>query len=56
VQLRAADAAAFPDVEMFRGLQREGVLATPAAAAAKVVARLLRTDFGRDPVSDVRDA
>jgi NAD(P)-dependent dehydrogenase (short-subunit alcohol dehydrogenase family) len=54
VQLRAADAGAFPDVEMFRNMKRGNVLDTPADAAAKVVAFLLRPDFGKEPVADVR--
>ena len=54
VQLRGADANAFPDVEVFRNMKSGNVLATPADAAAKVVAFLLRPDFGNEPVADVR--
>jgi benzil reductase ((S)-benzoin forming) len=56
VQLRGADPAAFPDIELFRGMKTSGALATPAEAAARVVAYLLRPDFGSNPVGDVRDA
>lgn len=56
VQLRGADPAAFPDIELFRGMKASGTLATPADAAARVVAYLLRPDFGSNPVGDVRDA
>jgi benzil reductase ((S)-benzoin forming) len=56
VQLRSADAKAFPDRETFVQLKRGGKLDSPAAAAAKVIAYLHRTDFGANPVGDVRDA
>ena len=55
-QLRGADASHFPDVEVFRKMKSGHVLETPAGAAAKVVAFLLRPDFGREPVADVRGA
>jgi NAD(P)-dependent dehydrogenase (short-subunit alcohol dehydrogenase family) len=55
VQLRGADAAAFPDRENFLALQRDGRLSTPEAAAASVLACLERPDFGRQPVGDVRE-
>jgi benzil reductase ((S)-benzoin forming) len=53
-RLRGADASAFPDVDVFRNMKSGNVLATPAAAAARVVAFLLRPDFGKEPVADVR--
>ena len=56
VQLRGADPAAFPERERFVGLQRGGLLDSPAQAAAKVLAFLGRADFGTNPVADVRDA
>ncbi|NJS37245.1 MAG: SDR family NAD(P)-dependent oxidoreductase [Brachymonas sp.] len=56
VQLRGADAKAFPDREAFVQLKSGGKLDTPAAAAAKVIAYLHRADFGANPVGDVRDA
>jgi NAD(P)-dependent dehydrogenase (short-subunit alcohol dehydrogenase family) len=55
VQLRGADAAAFPDRESFLALQRDGRLSTPEAAAARVLASLERPDFGQQPVGDVRE-
>jgi NAD(P)-dependent dehydrogenase (short-subunit alcohol dehydrogenase family) len=56
VQLRAADAAGFPDQAMFIGLKEGGQLASPADAARKVLAYLERADFGSQPIADVRDA
>jgi benzil reductase ((S)-benzoin forming) len=55
VQLRGADASAFPDREAFVQMKSSGKLDSPAAAAAKVIAYLRRADFGTNPVSDVRD-
>ncbi len=55
VQLRGADAAAFPDRERFVALHREGQLTSPEAAAARVLACLERADFGTQPVADVRE-
>jgi benzil reductase ((S)-benzoin forming) len=55
-QLRAADAAGFPDQQRFLDLHAKAQLASPAAAAAKVLAYLARADFGQNPVADVRDA
>jgi NAD(P)-dependent dehydrogenase (short-subunit alcohol dehydrogenase family) len=55
VQLRGADAAAFPARERFVALQRDGQLDSPAQAAAKVLGYLARPDFGANPVGDVRD-
>lgn len=54
-QLRAADPALFPDIAMFTGLYDNGILATPTAAAASVLAFLARADFGSKPVADIRD-
>ena len=55
VQLRGADPQAFPDLATFVGLHAQGLLASPASAAEKVLAYLGRTDFGTQPVADVRD-
>lgn len=55
VQLRGADAAAFPDRERFVALQRDGQLSSADAAAARVLACLERADFGREPIADVRE-
>ncbi|MGQ3198153.1 MAG: SDR family NAD(P)-dependent oxidoreductase, partial [Hydrogenophaga sp.] len=54
-QLRAGDSAAFPDLERFVELKRQGQLTSPAEAAARVLAWLERPDFGTQPVADVRD-
>lgn len=56
LQLRSADAAAFPERERFAQFKSEGQLDTPEVAAAKVLAYLDRIDFGANPVGDVRDA
>jgi NAD(P)-dependent dehydrogenase (short-subunit alcohol dehydrogenase family) len=55
VQLREADAAAFPDRERFVALQRDGQLSSAEATAARVLACLERADFGREPIGDVRE-
>ena len=54
-ELRAAEAAGFPDQFHFVELKASGQLPTPEAAAARVLAYLARTDFGVQPVADVRD-
>lgn len=56
VQLRGADAKAFPDRDAFMQMKSGGKLESPAAAASKVLAYLHRVDFGSNPVGDVRDA
>lgn len=55
VQLRSGDPAAFPDRERFVDLQRQGQLSSPQDAAQRVLAWLDRSDFGDNPVADVRD-
>jgi len=54
VQLRGADPQAFPDLPNFAGLHAQGQLASPQAAAARVLAYLARADFGAEPVADAR--
>lgn len=54
-QLRSADAASFPDRNSFVGLKQQGLLLSPQGAAARVLARLQRSDFGEQPVADVRE-
>lgn len=56
VQLRGADAAQFPDIGNFIGMKDKGMLASPADAAARILAYLARPDFGANVVADVRDA
>lgn len=53
-QLRESDPAGFPDRERFVELKSQGRLDTPVEAAAKVLRYLRRSDFGREPVVDVR--
>jgi len=55
-ELRAAEAAGFPEQFQFVDLKATGQLPTPKAAASRVLAYLARTDFGTQPVADVRDA
>jgi NAD(P)-dependent dehydrogenase (short-subunit alcohol dehydrogenase family) len=55
VQLRGADPSTFPDQHRFAGLKSKGLLDTPEAAAAKVVAYFERSDFGKTVIADVRD-
>lgn len=52
--MRATDAALFPDRSRFDRLKSDGLLDSPADAAAKVLAFLARADFGSKPVADVR--
>ncbi len=54
VQLRGTDAALFPDRGRFEKLKADGLLDSPEAAARKVLAWLERSDFGAQPVGDVR--
>jgi NAD(P)-dependent dehydrogenase (short-subunit alcohol dehydrogenase family) len=55
VQLRGSDPGQFPDIGYFTGIKEQGVLASPAEAARKVIAYLARPDFGSNPVGDIRD-
>ena len=54
-QLRAADSQAFPDQSSFLNLKTSGSLASPEEAAARILAFLMRPDFGVNVVADVRD-
>lgn len=54
LQLRSADALAFPDRGTFAGLKDQGQLTSPADAAARVLAYLERPEFGKEAVADVR--
>jgi NAD(P)-dependent dehydrogenase (short-subunit alcohol dehydrogenase family) len=54
VQLRGADPKAFPDLGNFAGLHAHGQLASPQAAAARVLDYLARADFGAEAIADVR--
>lgn len=55
VQLRSADATAFPEGRRFAEYKAGGQLDSPRAAAEKLLAYLERPDFGRKVVADVRD-
>ncbi len=55
-ELRAAEAAGFPEQFHFVELKASGQLPSPETAAARVLAYLARPDFGTQPVADVRDA
>jgi NAD(P)-dependent dehydrogenase (short-subunit alcohol dehydrogenase family) len=55
-ELRAADAAGFPEHFHFVEMKAAGQLPSPEAAAARVLAYLMRADFGSTPVDDVRNA
>jgi NAD(P)-dependent dehydrogenase (short-subunit alcohol dehydrogenase family) len=54
-ELRKADPRDFPPQPHFAEMKSSGQLATPDAAAARVLAYLARADFGSNPVADVRD-
>jgi benzil reductase ((S)-benzoin forming) len=54
-QLRGADPAQFPERSTFAGLHEQGLLDSPAQAAAKVLKLLDSDSFGSEPVADVRD-
>lgn len=56
VQLRGADPAGFPEQARFQGLKDGGQLQTAEATAAAIVRYLMRPDFGKTVVADVRDA
>ena len=54
VQMRGAAGEAFPDQSKFLQLKAQGQLSSPAQAAEQVLRFLVRPDFGREPVADVR--
>ncbi|MBV8605134.1 MAG: SDR family NAD(P)-dependent oxidoreductase [Pelomonas sp.] len=49
------DAAGFPDRKVFVAYHEQGLLTSPAEAAARVIAYLGRADFGSKVLADVRD-
>ncbi len=55
-QLRAADPGRFPEHANFVRFKAARMLDSPDVAAEKVLAFLARSDFGLDPVTDVRNA
>lgn len=54
-QLRGAADAQFPDKAAFVGMKENGSLTSPFEAADRLIAYLTRSDFGSNPVADVRD-
>ncbi len=56
VQLRNADPLLFADRDRFIEWKSTGQLDSPEQGAAKLLAFLARSDFGNQPVADVRDA
>jgi NAD(P)-dependent dehydrogenase (short-subunit alcohol dehydrogenase family) len=55
VALRGAEADMFPDRVRFEKFKADGLLDSPASAAAKILKYLARPDFGDNPVADIRD-
>ncbi|MFG6417149.1 SDR family NAD(P)-dependent oxidoreductase [Roseateles sp. DC23W] len=55
VQLRGADPASFPEQARFQGLKDGGQLQTAEATAESIVRFLMRPDFGKTVVCDIRD-
>lgn len=56
LQLRTADRTLFPEGASFAHLKTAGHLDSADLAATKLLRYLDRTNFGADPVADVRDA
>jgi len=56
VQLRNADPSLFADRDRFIQFKSSGLLDSPEQGAAKLLAFLARSDFGSQPVADVREA
>jgi len=55
-QLRGADPERFPEQSRFRGLKDGGQLQTADATATAIIRFLMRPDFGKTVVADIRDA
>ncbi|HEY0955660.1 MAG TPA: SDR family NAD(P)-dependent oxidoreductase [Roseateles sp.] len=55
VQLRGADPASFPEQARFQGLKDGGQLQTAEGTADAIVRFLMRPDFGKTVVCDIRD-
>lgn len=55
MQLRGADPARFPEQARFQGLKDGGQLQTADDTAAAIVRFLMRPDFGKTVVADIRD-
>lgn len=55
LEVRTSADERFPARSRFEALKRDGALATPQACAQRLVTYLLSQEFGRQPVSDLRD-
>ena len=55
IQLRNTPESDFPDVGRFRALHADGQLTRPEDTARKILDYLRRTDFGYEPVADIRN-
>ena len=55
-QLRGADPTRFPEHTRFQGLKDGGQLQTADDTAAAIIRFLMRSDFGKTVLSDIRDA
>lgn len=55
-QLRGADPVRFTEQARFQGLKDDGQLQTADATAAAIVRFLMRPDFGKTVVADIREA
>lgn len=53
-EIRGSAEAKFPLLADFVAMKRDGALAKPADAAAKIVRYLLSDQFGSDPIADIR--
>lgn len=54
-EIRATDAANFPQRDRFADLKRSGALARPEHCAAALVSHLLSDAFGCKPIADLRE-
>jgi benzil reductase ((S)-benzoin forming) len=54
LQLRGADPVLFSERDRFVAFKADGLLDSPAIAAAKVLSCLAQPDFGSEPVSSIR--
>lgn len=52
-EVRASELAAFPELERFLELKRDGKLKSPEAAARQAVEHLLSEAFGAEPVTEL---
>ncbi|MFG6466884.1 SDR family NAD(P)-dependent oxidoreductase [Roseateles sp. BYS87W] len=55
VQLRGADPAHFSEQARFQGLKDQGLLQSAEGAAQAILRHLLRPDFGKTVITDIRE-